>query len=225
MKPLAYLVSSHFSYSMLTLPKLLPSMRRAGIPRENIFVIVCGCRRDFDMAGPDCTFWFVRHESRNFCTFVEAVNPARDLSRFDHVFCLLDTCEAGPRFGKLSADFDRSLDAVAAHPLMEERLAMSDIGAYSLAHLRSQAGLIDTFCDAEIQVNYDFEGKMFGLAERRAFYGGDGGRKIYADPADIYGTGTLRITEHYTAVDLFKFKSNWGQNRDAAGNVVLKDRI
>jgi len=224
-KPLAYLVSSHFSYAALTLPRLLPSMKRAGIPRENIFVVICGCRRDFDMAGPDCTFWFVRHESRNFCTFVEAINPARDLAAFDHVFCLLDTCEAGPRFGKLSADFDRSLDAIAAHPLMKERLAMSDLGAYSLSHLRQQSILIETFCDAEPQVNYDYEGKLFSLAKKRAFYGDDGGRSIVAEAADVYGTGSQRITEHYTAVDLYKFKSNWGQNKDAAGRIVLLDRL
>ena len=205
MKPLAYLVSSHFSYSPLALPILLESMRCCGIPAAHIFVIVCGCKREFDQRGPDCTFWFVNHESRNFCTFIEAVNPARtdSLSPFDHVFCLLDTCKAGPKFAELSSKFDRNLDACAANPHTTERLA----------HLRSMAETIETFRNAPSVVNLDWEGRVFQKAPNRAFYRGDSWdeMQVVCGPEDVYGTGTPRITEHYRAVDLIHFKSNWGQ--------------
>lgn len=31
------------------------------------------------------------------------------------------------------------------------------------------------------------------------------------NPSDVYNTGTQRITEHYTTLDFYKFKANWGQ--------------
>lgn len=216
MKPLAYLVSSHFSYAPLALPRLLQSMRDCGIAAEHIFVVLCGCKREFDQKGPDCTFWFVNHESRNFCTFIEAINPARAeaLSPFDHVFCLLDTCQAGPRFAELSQNFDRDLDAVAANPHLPHKVAQADLAAYSLRHLRSQAEAIETFRNAHPTVNLDWEGVIFHRAEKRAFYCGDSwdGMKVICGPEDVYGTGTPRITEHYHSVDLIHFKSNWGQH-------------
>lgn len=216
MKSIAYLVSSHFSYSTLALPILLESMRNCGIPAEHIFVIVCGCKREFDQRGPDCTFWFVNHESRNFCTFVEAISPARAnaLADFEHVFCLLDTCKAGPDFRERSQSFDRGLDAVAANPHTSERLAQSDLAAYSLVYLRSQSRTIETFRNAPSVVNLDWEGRIFRLAPRRDFYCGDSwdGMRVVCGPEDVYGTGTARITEYYHSVDLIHFKSNWGQH-------------
>lgn len=213
-QPVGYLVSSHFSYAPLALPRLLPSLRACGIPREHVFVIVCGCRREFEQQGPDCTFWFVEHESRNFCTFVEAINPVRAaaLSPFSHLFCLLDTCEAGPEFKIRTSAFDRALDAVAAHPFRKSRLAQSDLAAYSRNYLATQSEVLASFRNVTPEQNFDWEGEIFHRAERRAFYGGTGGQRITAGPRDIYGTGTCRITEHYTAVDLYHFKSNWGQN-------------
>ncbi len=219
MKPIAYMISSHFSYCTLALPRLLKSLRNVGIPRENIFVVLCGCQREFDQQGPECTFWYVSHESRNFCTFVEAVNPARAeaLSRFDHMFQLMDTCLAHPKFAELSADFDRNLDAVGITPFRGPDLTLSDFGAYRLEYVRSHTQLInDVYRNVTHDHNCDYEGKMYGMADpaRRGFYSGTNDPRftILETAKDVYGTGTLRQTELYTAVDLVHYKSNWGQN-------------
>jgi hypothetical protein len=33
----------------------------------------------------------------------------------------------------------------------------------------------------------------------------------YTGPTDYYKTGTLRIVEYYSNLDLYKMKANWGQ--------------
>ncbi len=219
MKPIAYLISSHFSYCTLALPQLLKSMREAGVPKEDIFVVLSGCKREFEQVGPDCTFWYVGHESRNFATYVEAVNPWRHnaLERFDHMFHLTDTCLVLPDFYKLSMTFNRNLDAVGATPFMGPQLAQTEFGAYKLDYLHGRAPMINKiYRNVTHDDNVDYEGRMFGLADpaKRAFYSGTNDEKcvVINGPMDIYGTGTPRITERYTAVELLHFKSNWGQH-------------
>lgn len=213
---IAYLVSSHFSYCTFAVPPLLQSMKESGVPASSIFVIVCGCVREFDVKTIMGNFWYVNHESRNFCTFVEAINPKREesLKDFSHVFCLLDTCKAGPRFAELTSDIDIELDAVGANPFCGFHKTQSDLGAYKIDYLKKRGSIISMFKNAPPIVNFDYEGKMYEYAptENRCFYGGIGGNQHYADAADVYGTGTLRLTEYYTAIDLYKYKSNWGQN-------------
>jgi hypothetical protein len=189
---------------------------------------MCGCQREFDQRTTKGTFWFVSHESRNFCTFVEAVDERRReaLQDFDHVFCLLDTSEVGPQFAALTDDFDREYDAVGVCPIQGEQRAMCDLAAYSLDHLRANKHHIDQFRNAEPSVNWDWEGRIFERAERKWFYGRERwgtlprvpadyehyGKQVIAEPQDVYGTGSMRITEYYKYADMYRFKSNWGQN-------------
>jgi hypothetical protein len=227
-KPIAYLISSHFSYAPMALPRLLDSMIASGVKPEQIFVVMCGCRREFDQRTTRGTFWYVNHESRNFCAFVEAVDERRReaLQDFDHVFCLLDTSEVGPKFAAVTDDFDREWDAVGVNPHGGEDRAQCDLAAYSLDHLRSIRHHIETFRNAHSSVNWEWEGKVFGLAQRKWFYGREKwgpiartrtsyehiGKQVVAGPLDVYGTGSMRITEYYKYADMFRFKSNWGQN-------------
>lgn len=227
-KPIAYLISSHFSYAPMALPRLLDSMIASGVKPEQIFVVMCGCRREFDQRTTKGTFWYVNHESRNFCTFVEAVDERRReaLQNFDHVFCLLDTSEVGPQFAELTNKFDREWDAVGVNPHGSQERAQCDLAAYSLDHLRSIQHHIETFRNAHPSVNWEWEGRVFGEAERRTFYGREHwgplpknkggfehiGKEVVAGPQDIYGTGSMRITEYYKYADMYRFKSNWGQN-------------
>jgi hypothetical protein len=40
----------------------------------------------------------------------------------------------------------------------------------------------------------------------------------FTGPTDYYKTGTMRIVEYYSNLDLYKIKANWGQ-----GNWTLKN--
>ncbi len=211
---IAYLVSSHFSYAPFTVPILCPSLLNSGVPVEDIFMVVCGCRREFDVKTSQGNFWYVEHESRNFCVFVEAIaeRRAEALKDYTHIFLLLDTCRAGPQFYFLSNQFDSSKDAIGANAFINNG-CQSDIGAYRLEYLHSKSSVIAAYKNCEPLANYVWEGRMFAEATEKYFYGGQtGGMSVIADQKDIYGTGTQRITEYYSEVDLYKYKSNWGQN-------------
>lgn len=227
-KPIAYLISSHFSYGHAALPRLLDSMIKSGVKPWQIFIVMCGCRREFDQQTTRGTFWYVNHESRNFCTFLEAIDERRQeaLRDFDHMFLVMDTSEAGPRFAELTNRFDRDYDTVGVNPLGSVERTQCDLGAYSFDHLREMRQDIETFRDAHWSVNWDWEGRVFGEAKRKTFYGRELwgqlpskrtdyehiGKAVTEGPWDVYGTGSLRITEYYRFIDMFRFKSNWGQN-------------
>lgn len=216
MKRIAYLISSYFTYAPLSLPVLLKSMREHGVPREQVFAIVCGAAKTVEQIGPDCTFWHVTHNSRNFSPFVEAVNPERSatLAGFDYIFLLMCTSEIGPKFLERTQQIPDGADVVGAHDFHNYGRAQCDIGAYSLDYLRSRKEVIDQhYRDTTDEFNIAAEGLMFAEAANRAFYA-DGKLPMREIPPhrDIYGVGGARITEYYESVDLTKYKANWGQN-------------
>ncbi len=169
---IAYLVSSHFSYAPFTVPILCPSLLNSGVPVEDIFMVVCGCRREFDVKTSQGNFWYVEHESRNFCVFVEAIaeRRAEALKDYTHIFLLLDTCRAGPQFYFLSNQFDSSKDAIGANAFINNG-CQSDIGAYRLEYLHSKSSVIAAYKNCEPLANYVWEGRMFAEATEKYFYG------------------------------------------------------
>lgn len=211
---IAYMVSSHFSYAPFTLPIILPSLLNCGISAEDIFVVMCGCKREFDVKTTQGHFWYVDHESRNFCTFVEAIRDIRVplLKEYTHMWALLDTCKAGENFYKLTSDIDVNADAVGAKAFHNNG-CQTDLAAYKIEYLHSKWSVIAAYKNCEPLANLVWEGRMFAEATHKEWYGGyPGGLQVLEAPKDIYGTGTMRITEYYNTVDLYKYKSNWGQN-------------
>lgn len=210
----AYIVSSHFSYAPLTLPILLPSLLNSGVPSEDIFIVMCGCVREFDVKTTQGTFWYVNHESRNFCTFVEAIRDIRKdvMSKYTHMWALMDTSKAGPKFFQLTSNFDVNADAIGAKAFHNNG-CQTDFAAYKLDYLHSKWSVIAAYKNCEPLANLIWEGRMFAEATHKEWYGGyPGGMDVIAGPKDIYGTGVPRITEYYNTIDLYKYKSNWGQN-------------
>ena len=88
--------------------------------------------------------------------------------------------------------------------------AQTELGAYSLEFLRAQRDWIMQWVDVDVVTNAHHAGELFSRASQRALYGE--GRYDIQPAQDVYGTGTMRITEYYPALDLWKYKSNWGQH-------------
>lgn len=120
----------------------------------------------------------------------------------------------GDNFYELSRNFDPKYDAVGVNNIgfgFEDR-AMSEFGAYKLDYLKSKTDLISSFKNANPIVNLNEEGMMFKLAPDKCFYNDNPSSRGVSGPTDVYGTGTLRITETYHSIDLIHYKANWGQN-------------
>lgn len=213
---MAYIVSSHITYTSISLPRLLESMRRHGVPKEDVFVVVTESGRDIVQKGPACTFWYVTHNSLNFSPYVEAINPERQavLSNYDYMFFLMCTTEVGPSFVALTNAFQGTPDAIGAHRFNGGDKAQCDFGAYKLSYVRSQEQMIrETYLNCSGEANIHYEGCMALYAPERQFYPCEGpSMEKIAEPQDIYGVGTPRITERYHAIDVTKYKANWGQN-------------
>jgi hypothetical protein len=213
---MAYVVSSHITYTAHSVPRLLASMQRWGVPKDDVFVVVTDSGREIVQKGPACTFWYVTHNSLNFSPYVELVNPAREkvLAEYDYVFFLMCTTEVGPRFVELTNSFQGSPDVVGGHRFNGSERAQCDFGAYKISYVRSQERLIrETYLNCTGEVNIQFEGCMALYAPVRQFYPWEGPTmEKVAEPQDVYGVGTPRITERYHAIDVTKYKANWGQN-------------
>ena len=210
---LAYSISSHVRFAPFTLPVILPSLRAAGIPPECIFVCVCGARRDRMLKTALGTLSFREHESKVYAAFIEALAwPA-----FNWWFVLMDTCKAGSKFGELSRGIDKSADVMMSSKAHWDPTRIpAELGAYRQQFLEAQRkyimGLVDIGLETEKgEPDYN-EGKLCSLAARRGLYGTGECQKDMT-PRDVYGAGTKRTEWYFPALDLWKYQSNWGQER------------
>lgn len=203
------MISSHVTYAPFTLPVLLPSLTAAGVDSQDVFVAVCGARKMTTLECARGTLYYVTHESRTPAAFIEILRHAPER---DWYFVLNDTCKAGPRFGELSRGFDQRNQVTAAAPLPGTTgTAQTELGVYNLGWLRTQRELIESFIDCDVLKNAHNEGLFFTQAQTRGLFG-EGCVEIDWQAQDIYGCKTLRITEYYPRLDLWKYKSNWGQH-------------
>ena len=215
---IAYLVSSHVVYAPISLPKLLASLKQHNVPREDVFVIICESGLECVQQGPQCTFWHVPYNVQVSSVFIEAVNPEREeaLKDYDYIFLLVCTSEIGPDFYKLTQDITDAYDVWGASPFPSHgpNATQCDFGAYRLAYLRSDRAYIQKWHGCGDSYAIHNEGITMQRAPTKTYYPCVGPTMVQTVgiPRDYYGVGAVRITEHYRAIDLYKHKSNWGQN-------------
>jgi hypothetical protein len=210
---IAYSISSHVMYSPLTLPILLPSMIESGIPNSLIHVWVCGANAKATLVTKCGILHFVTHQSRGFTAFIE---PVQEKFGYNWWFLMNDTMKVGPLFGQLSQQLDETKDCIAASTLAKAPYPMpdrcqTDLGAYKQSFLNSQKEWILQFINVSEVKNAKHEGELYSRCppEKRGIYGsGDYVRTEF--PVDIYGAGIKRLVEYYPALDMYKYKSNWG---------------
>lgn len=200
-----YLISSHVRYAPFTLPRLLASM--SDVEPDRIFPFIGGADNEATqtLAGVRC--FLVPHNSYDYTALVGLLDLGLES---DWWFWLHDTCQCGPRFRELAeAQFDPAADMTAAylHPMGG---AQSNLGMYRHALFTRHRESILTLRDCSKQAACEAEG--FAWKWRL------GAGSVYPNarclnPAveNVYGLGTPRLVEYYTAVDLYKFKANWGQ--------------
>ena len=209
---LAYSISSHVRFAPFTLPVILPSLKAAGIPPERIVVCVCGARGDREVKTPLGMLSFRQHESKVYAAFIEALARGPIV---DWWFMLQDTCRAGPQFAQLAEQIDESKDAIGAgRAAWDPKKCIAELGAYRYSHLEAQREYVMSLLDIGLnRTDPDpNEGGLYSLTDKRGFYGAG---KFLRDtePRDIYGAGTLRQELYFPALDLWKYQSNWGQER------------
>ncbi len=204
---LGYLISSCAGYER-PLQRLALSM---SAPTRDIVAVVGGHaqRGLHQIIVPQ--MW-VTHTSYDYTAPIDFVEHPADYPDWSHVFLLHDTMEAGPNADALIRQANPEHKATAVWGGQCNLLLLR--ADYARACARQILALKDCSKAQAIAA----EGQLWRqLPEReRGVYGG----LHWVDhPTAVYG-GAERMVEHYTGVDLVKYKANWGQT-SATGRFVV----
>jgi len=130
----------------------------------------------------------------------------------EHYFYIHDTCEVGDTFfSKL-----KSIDVSDVSSIKIYTKSMN-IGIYSQTILNKFRDLL--ISKKQFNNNNIVEFKKECIATEDYIFNNDPkntildnytGRIPWASPQNYYLNGTLRVTEYYENIDIYKFKANWG---------------
>ncbi len=207
-----YLIGSHVSYAP-ALVMLLDSMDAIGIDRGHILIVVNGSGKEPPV--DDGRHWRYSSEEKltPFATFVN--DGTVSSLGIEYWFFLNCTTRCGPRFKELvESGFDPLADATVAGGLLPlgsrggtDGRAINDLAMYRYSYLiNGKAKINGIYID-----DLSWEGVFYAHAPKQAHYPVIGNE--VTGPTDVYGTGTMRITEYYPGIDLYRFKKNWGNLR------------
>lgn len=213
---IGYIIGSHVVYNHIALPILMDSMFSYGIDRSAVVVNTNGSTREHDHVHGKTRYIFSKEDAASHLTPIVSKDLGTEMG-ITHWFYLDCTARCGPRFKELvESGFDPEADCTLAAVLIplasrgSEGRAMNNMCMYSHAYLMAQKDEIMSQRDITSCPNaVHLEGELFAIAPKKARYPNLG--YTVKEASDIYDSGTPRITEYHHAVDLFRFKKNWGQ--------------
>lgn len=194
---IAYIINSHVSYST-PLKTLLASMH--GV--KNVFVYVAGAELTSHAVIDNHTFYYVQHNSFDYTGLIEFVQ--HPIPFITHVFCLQDTMVFGANSSWLIKQVDPMADATAAFG------GQCNLVLYDVRYLLSKKDEIISRRNLSKAESIQREGELWRTAVNRQYYHNSSYKTFSIHRP--YGTDVPRMLEYYTAVDIHKYKSCWGQN-------------
>ncbi len=223
----AVVVNSCLSYHRATLPPLLRSLRHAGVPPDDVFVVVGDAPGPGHTATDGVRLWFVPWSNIDDTALIWCVTPeGREALRDrEWVFYMHDTTAVMPKFGhEVSARLPASPVVPAAVPL--KQFPSMSMGYYRLRDLWTAGDVVlalrndDTSEHGRAKAKNapGLEDGLFKLLLGR-------GHVSYPDdvlnPGDCvknadespYG-GVVRVRETWDVPGLYKYKANWGQSHE-----------
>lgn len=209
-----YLIASSSKYFALTLPVLLKSIPEE---RKRDFYIIVNNNplqgyRVLDNVGAK----FTLDNSWEYSVLIDVVKFP-DMYPPEYIFLLHDTCRLGMDFFKKAESFPEGIDAASPFG------GQCNIGLFKKSYLLEKKDFILSLQNCTKEQEIQAEGVLFRTAPKNYIYP----VKEWEEPykvvgfQDIYHTGTNRMIEHYPGVDLYKYKSNWGQTSVKKDFVVV----
>jgi hypothetical protein len=211
-------VVTNRKFERKTLPILIPNLVENGIKSKQIHIFSGGYetyrRTNTDTGGEH--YHQLDHNSYNYNGLIEIVDKE---IKADYWFVIHDTCRVGPKFKQLLYNIPKSKPekiALRINPSMS-------IGLYRYNYLmtvkeRLLALKNKDYSEYSMLFWKDWGAKnedyiLWGTAPKPELYSQDETFYITAEE-NWYKTKTVRRTEYYPALDLYKSKSNWGQTSD-----------
>ena len=204
-------INSH-NKSTIALQHLLESLKENDDINYCDIIIVIGGYYNLDnyeiFKDENITYIHVNHNSIDFTGLITLMELYNNID--EHYVYLHDTCKIGTNFyNKI-----KSIDLSNVSSIKINKKFSMNIGIYSQKiintfkeFLFSKKNTNENECMKYKSINYDED----------YIFNNDTNNKIldnyddwnYTGPTDYYNTGTMRIVEYYSNLDLYKIKANW----------------
>jgi hypothetical protein len=213
-------ISTNKNFYKLSLPVIIPSLIDAGIESKDIFVFNSGFDKFEVEVIDNITHYYLDHNSYEYSPLIEICD--KELSS-EYWFLIHDTCKVGPRFKELLYNIP---DNKPKKISLKSAPAMS-IGLYSYTYLLTIKDKLLQIKNTDYSENSLRNWKNWGVHNEDyvlwktppnpLIYNNNHNWKI-VDYNNWYNTNTIRRTEYYESLDLYKNKSNWGQTN---GHIMI----
>jgi hypothetical protein len=205
-------VASNSNFYHKTIPIIIPSLLECGIDKNDIHVFVAGYHRYKYQLQDGIHFHFLNHNSFEYSPLIEIVEKKITSTYW---FLVHDTCKFGPKFKELLYNIPPNAVKLA----LKSKPAMS-IGTYRydyLMHHRKTLLSIKNTDYSEKSLSYwkswgvpNEDWIMWMHSPTPLIYNNIDDWSV-VDNDNWFGTDTIRRTEYYPSLDLYKNKSNWGE--------------
>jgi hypothetical protein len=209
-------INTNKNFFKFSLPILIPSLIDAGILKDDIHVFNAGYE-EYSYELIDGIHWhFLDHNSIDYNSMVTICE--REIEA-EYWFLIHDTCKVGLKFKELLYNIPQEKPekiALKSWPSM-------NIGTYKYTYLLSLKEQIMKVKNTDYSEESLNHWKQWGVpnedyilwrhSPQPAIYNGNP-NWIVTDYDNWYGSTTVRRTEYYPSLDLYKNKSNWGQTTE-----------
>lgn len=222
---LGYIIGSHVVYGK-AVSRLLRSMSYSPIDLSSIIVQVNGSGVEHTQCIDGVRHYYMQGEvTSHFLSMVKfEIGKELDIHYWMYLNC---TSECGLKFKELAeAGFNPDADATLAGGVLplaacsecKHGRAINDLAVYRYEYLLSEMKSIEELGNANTHdIYHHWEGYLYGRAPVQAQYPKLDYHIDRGNLRDVYNTGILRATEYFAAVDLHRYKRNFGQLSDKPG--------
>ena len=189
-----FIISSHISSYKYALPKLIESLNRNYIPKENIVSVIGGCESKFIKDN----ILFTDHNSYDHTGIIEIIESNLQSKYW---FVLHDTCEAGPEFlNKLS-----KYKITKPYTALTE-MAWMNMGLFSNFYIQNNKDYILSLKNCS-KVRAILSERMYSRLDDYGWFGLQKDYQRIRDCKNIYNDEKKRDVLYFPFLDLYKFQS------------------
>ena len=214
-------ISTNKNFYEKTLPILLPTLIDSGINKEDIHVFNAGFDKYSKGIVNSITYHNLDHNSFEYSPLIEICE--KELVS-EYWFLIHDTCKVGKDFKELLYNIPEDKPVKMALKIIP---SMS-MGLYSYNYLLENKQKLFDIKNSDYSNESMSKWKRWGVPNedyimwktepKPKLFNEDKPKWSVVDNYNWYDTETIRRTEYYPSLDLYKNKSNWGQT---GPNMVL----
>jgi hypothetical protein len=215
-------ITTNKNFFEKSLPILIPTLIDCGINKDDIHVFNAGFDKYSKGIVNGITYHNLDHNSFEYSALIEICE--KEIVS-EYWFLIHDTCKVGKKFKELLYNIPEEKPVKMA---LKINPSMS-MGLYSYNYLLENKNKLFHIKNSDYSKESMSKWKIWGVPnEDYIMWKTEPKPKLYneneknwsvVDNYNWYGTDTIRRTEYYPSLDLYKNKSNWGQT---GYNMVLK---